>query len=193
MDGVVVTTVIERKEERRKVAAMQSAVSFRLKRMPHAMMLSSGRDVHLQKYYGSRITLRHLKMERGGGCHRPVVYRKSCRTLLVPSSSFLSRLKLPHRVNAVAGGSTCDRSVIDVVHHELAPNIMFDTSTAFEASVQIIYLALLVIVVGGIGYVGLQQLLIRRELDNASKDLQEKVRTGEATAEVRSPFVVDIL
>ena len=28
--------------------------------------------------------------------------------------------------------------------------------------------------------------MIRRELDHASKDLQEKVRTGEATAEVRT-------
>ena len=74
-------------------------------------------------------------------------------------------------------------SIGDSVVGGVSPNIILTTGTAFEAGVEVIYLMLLVIVVGGIGYVGLQQLLIRRRLDLASKDLQEKVRTGDATAE----------
>ena len=62
-------------------------------------------------------------------------------------------------------------------------NEVLEVGTAFEAGVQIVYLLLLVFVVGGIFYIGLQQQLVRRKLDIASKELQEKVRTGEATAE----------
>ena len=125
---------------------------------------------------------------------KPVVHRRLRREAVRGAASVE---KNGRRRRCTRGGRRCGgvcvlalgesgdgvMSVGDSVVGGVSPNIVLTTGTAFQAGVEVIYLMLLVFVVGGIGYVGLQQLLIRRRLDLASKDLQEKVRTGEATAE----------
>jgi hypothetical protein len=54
-----------------------------------------------------------------------------------------------------------------------------------ETPIQLIYLTALLGFLAAGAYLVVRQVLIRRELDEAAKALGERIRTGEATCEVR--------
>lgn len=55
-----------------------------------------------------------------------------------------------------------------------------DISAGLDLGVQVLYLAALLGLIGVGSFFVVRQLLIRRELESAAKDLQDRVRTGEA-------------
>lgn len=57
-----------------------------------------------------------------------------------------------------------------------------DLGAGLELGVQVLYLAALLSLVGVASFFVVKQLLIRRELESAARDLQDRVRTGEALA-----------
>jgi hypothetical protein len=65
------------------------------------------------------------------------------------------------------------------------PQLLAELSEGLEAPVQLAYLVTLMgfLVVGA--YLVVRQVLIRRELEEAAKVLGERVRTGDASSEVR--------
>lgn len=62
---------------------------------------------------------------------------------------------------------------------------LFDTAEGLETPIQLIYLTALLGFLAAGAYLVVRQVLIRRELDEAAKALGERIRTGEATCEVR--------
>lgn len=62
------------------------------------------------------------------------------------------------------------------------PNMVYETGELFELGIQLSYLLILLGLLGlGTFYV-IRQVLVRRELDLSAKELQEQVRSGDATA-----------
>jgi hypothetical protein len=58
-----------------------------------------------------------------------------------------------------------------------------EVSAVLELSVQVIYLLGLLALLGTGSFLVVRQVLIRRALENAAKDLQDRVRMGVASAE----------
>ena len=69
-------------------------------------------------------------------------------------------------------------------HHAALP--LFQLSEGLETPIQLIYLLTLLGFLGAGAFLVVRQVLIRRELDEAAKQLGERIRTGEASCEVRS-------
>jgi hypothetical protein len=63
---------------------------------------------------------------------------------------------------------------------------LYETAEGLETPIQLIYLLTLLGFLGVGAYLVVRQVLIRRELDEAAKALGERIRTGEATCEVRT-------
>jgi hypothetical protein len=70
---------------------------------------------------------------------------------------------------------------MDTMFHSVA---LFDLSEGLETPIQLIYLLTLLGFLGAGAFLVVRQVLIRRELDEAAKQLGERIRTGEATCEV---------
>lgn len=62
---------------------------------------------------------------------------------------------------------------------------LFEAAEGLEAPIQLIYLTALLGFLAAGAYLVVRQVLIRRELDEAAKALGERIRTGQATCEVR--------
>ena len=62
---------------------------------------------------------------------------------------------------------------------------LFQISEGLETPIQLIYLLTLLGFLGAGAFLVVRQVLIRRELDEGAKQLGERIRTGEATCEVR--------
>jgi tetratricopeptide (TPR) repeat protein len=69
---------------------------------------------------------------------------------------------------------------MDTMFHSVA---LFDLSEGLETPIQLIYLLTLLGFLGAGAFLVVRQVLIRRELDEAAKQLGERIRTGEATCE----------
>eukprot|EP01018_Ginkgo_biloba_P015572 Gb_28677 [translate_table: standard] len=65
---------------------------------------------------------------------------------------------------------------------ERMPNAIYELGEVLEFGVQLIYLGVLLGLLGVGSFFVVRQILIRRELENAAKELQERVRSGEASA-----------
>ena len=61
---------------------------------------------------------------------------------------------------------------------------LYQVSEGLETPIQLIYLLTLLGFLGAGAFLVVRQVLIRRELDEAAKQLGERIRTGEATCEV---------
>jgi hypothetical protein len=73
-------------------------------------------------------------------------------------------------------------------HVAAAAQPLFDTAEGLETPIQLIYLTALLGFLAAGAYLVVRQVLIRRELDEAAKSLGERIRTGEATCEVRHTY-----
>lgn len=77
-------------------------------------------------------------------------------------------------------------SLTDSAHAESSNQEVYqiygDLGAGLELGVQVLYLAALLSLVGVASFFVVKQLLIRRELESAARDLQDRVRTGEALA-----------
>ncbi len=62
---------------------------------------------------------------------------------------------------------------------------LFELAEGLETPIQLMYLLTLLGFLAGGAFLVVRQVLIRRELDEAAKALGERIRTGEATCEVR--------
>lgn len=65
---------------------------------------------------------------------------------------------------------------------DATPNAVYEVSALFEFGIQLIYLGALISLLGVGSFFVVRQIVIRRELENAAKELQERVRSGEANA-----------
>ncbi|KAH9288412.1 hypothetical protein KI387_032529, partial [Taxus chinensis] len=65
---------------------------------------------------------------------------------------------------------------------EATSNEVYVVGEIFEFGIQLIYLGALLALLGIGSFFVVRQILVRRELENAAKELQERVRTGEASA-----------
>jgi hypothetical protein len=68
---------------------------------------------------------------------------------------------------------------------EALPHELFSLGEGLETPIQLIYLLTLLGFLAVGAYLVVRQVLIRRELDEGAKGLGERIRTGEATCEVR--------
>lgn len=64
----------------------------------------------------------------------------------------------------------------------VTPNAVYEVGELFEFGIQLIYLGALISLLGVGSFFVVRQVLVRRELENAAKELQERVRSGEANA-----------
>ncbi|XP_038970702.1 tetratricopeptide repeat domain-containing protein PYG7, chloroplastic isoform X4 [Phoenix dactylifera] len=61
-------------------------------------------------------------------------------------------------------------------------NIVYEIGELFELGIQLFYLLILLGLLGVGTFFVIRQVLVRRELDLSAKELQEQVRSGDATA-----------
>lgn len=61
-------------------------------------------------------------------------------------------------------------------------NMIFEVGELFELGIQLTYLLLLLSLLGVGSFFVIRQVLVRRELDLSAKELQEQVRSGDASA-----------
>ncbi|XP_027094579.1 tetratricopeptide repeat domain-containing protein PYG7, chloroplastic-like [Coffea arabica] len=61
-------------------------------------------------------------------------------------------------------------------------NAVFEIGELFELGIQLTYLLLLLVLIGVGSFFVIRQVLVRRELDLSAKELQEQVRSGDASA-----------
>ena len=106
----------------------------------------------------------------------PPAARRSCRpaaALPAAAAATSAALDLDLSTHAAAAAAAAGAQLLG------------DVGEGLEAPVQLAYLVTLMgfLVVGA--YLVVRQVLIRRELEEAAKVLGERVRTGEATSEVR--------
>ncbi|KAJ7973947.1 Tetratricopeptide repeat protein [Quillaja saponaria] len=64
----------------------------------------------------------------------------------------------------------------------LKTNEIFEIGELFDLGIQLLYLILLLGLLGAGTYFVIRQVLVRRELDLSAKELQEQVRSGDASA-----------
>ena len=64
-----------------------------------------------------------------------------------------------------------------------APALVADVADGLEGGIQAIYLGALLAILGFAGFIVVRQVLIRRELDESAKNMGERIRAGDATAE----------
>ncbi|GLJ52578.1 hypothetical protein SUGI_1119000 [Cryptomeria japonica] len=81
-------------------------------------------------------------------------------------------------------GLSSASSLADVAFasEEETSNEVFMVGELFEFGIQLIYLGALLALLGIGSFFVVRQILVRRELENAAKELQERVRTGEASS-----------
>ncbi|XP_043809545.1 tetratricopeptide repeat domain-containing protein PYG7, chloroplastic isoform X2 [Manihot esculenta] len=65
---------------------------------------------------------------------------------------------------------------------EIRNNALYDVGELFELGIQLSYLLLLLALLGVGTFFVIRQVLVRRELDLSAKELQEQVRSGDASA-----------
>ncbi|CAN0898620.1 Tetratricopeptide repeat domain-containing protein PYG7, chloroplastic [Linum grandiflorum] len=64
----------------------------------------------------------------------------------------------------------------------IGPGALYDVGELFELGIQLSYLLLLLALLGVGTFFVIRQVLVRRELDLSAKELQEQVRSGDASA-----------
>jgi len=64
-----------------------------------------------------------------------------------------------------------------------APSLVAEVADGLEGGIQFIYLGSLLAILGFAGFIIVRQVLIRRELDESAKNMGERIRSGDATAE----------
>ncbi|XP_057793528.1 uncharacterized protein LOC131010134 [Salvia miltiorrhiza] len=65
---------------------------------------------------------------------------------------------------------------------EVRANAVYEVGELFELGIQLSYLLLLLALLGAGTFFVIRQVLVRRELDLSAKELQEQVRSGDASA-----------
>ncbi|KAJ9518959.1 hypothetical protein QJQ45_026198, partial [Haematococcus lacustris] len=74
-----------------------------------------------------------------------------------------------------------------------SPVPLYALSEGLETPIQVLYLVTLLGFLAVGAFLVVRQVLIRRELDEAAKDLGERIRTGEASCEARAAPVAAYL
>lgn len=64
-----------------------------------------------------------------------------------------------------------------------APENVAEVAAGLEGGIQAIYLGSLLAILGFAGFIIIRQVFIRRELDESAKQMGERIRAGDATAE----------
>lgn len=64
-----------------------------------------------------------------------------------------------------------------------APTLVAEVADGLEGGIQFLYLGSLLAILGFAGFIIVRQVLIRRELDESAKNMGERIRAGDATAE----------
>ncbi|KAL3695927.1 hypothetical protein R1sor_010003 [Riccia sorocarpa] len=72
--------------------------------------------------------------------------------------------------------------VSDTANADILNPAYGEVGALLEAGVQLIYLGALIILLGVGSFLVVRQVLIKRELETAAKDLQERVRSGDASS-----------
>ncbi|XP_073276023.1 tetratricopeptide repeat domain-containing protein PYG7, chloroplastic-like isoform X1 [Primulina huaijiensis] len=65
---------------------------------------------------------------------------------------------------------------------DVRENVVYEVGELFELGIQLSYLLLLLALLGVGSFFVIRQVLVRRELDLSAKELQEQVRSGDASA-----------
>jgi hypothetical protein len=98
--------------------------------------------------------------------------------------------------------STSFACLADAVQHSSAtpmdfaaqlPAPMFELAEGLETPIQSIYLTALLGFLSVGAYLVVRQVLIRNELEEAAKSLGERIRTGQASCEVRTVHVYQMV
>ncbi|XP_043710008.1 tetratricopeptide repeat domain-containing protein PYG7, chloroplastic isoform X1 [Telopea speciosissima] len=87
-------------------------------------------------------------------------------------------------VYSFSTGAAAWLSSAQIVHSspEIRLNMVYETGELFELGIQLSYLLLLLGLLGAGTFFVIRQVLVRRELDLSAKELQEQVRSGDASA-----------
>ncbi|XP_020245192.1 uncharacterized protein ycf37 isoform X2 [Asparagus officinalis] len=87
-------------------------------------------------------------------------------------------------LSSLSCGITSWLSFVQVAQssEEVRTNMVYETGELFELGIQLSYLLILLGLLGVGTFFVIRQVLVRRELDLSAKELQEQVRSGDASA-----------
>lgn len=101
----------------------------------------------------------------------PVASRVGVRAVPAPRA----RIVAPRR------GDIATREALPAA--DVAPAVIAEVADGLEGGIQFVYLGSLLAILGFAGFIVVRQVLIRRELDESAKQMGERIRSGDATAE----------
>ena len=111
----------------------------------------------------------------------------SSRAAITPRGA--GALVSPARVSVLDRRTTGARSRLVTKQRALppsalpAPTLVAEVADGLEGGIQFLYLGSLLAILGFAGFIIVRQVLIRRELDESAKNMGERIRAGDATAE----------
>ncbi|URE32212.1 Tetratricopeptide repeat [Musa troglodytarum] len=105
-------------------------------------------------------------------------------TSLSSNDQTRSNINLLQWLCALSCGATSWLSFVDVAQSSEGTkmDMIYDIGELFELGIQLSYLLVLLGLLGVGTFFVIRQVLVRRELDLSAKELQEQVRSGDATA-----------
>lgn len=117
-------------------------------------------------------------------CWSPVASSKARARLALFHCSYCLVLLAGLQITVSVATLQLPQQALDVDHIR-AVQPLYETAEGLETPIQLLYLTALLGFLAFGAYLVVRQVLIRRELDEAAKALGERIRTGEATCEVR--------
>ncbi|KAJ6764015.1 TETRATRICOPEPTIDE REPEAT PROTEIN 5 [Salix purpurea] len=115
-----------------------------------------------------------------GSSSSPSTEKPSRNLQNIEDNEFMKRVI----VSALSFGQISLLTSVQVAHagESIKPDALYEVGELFELGIQLSYLLLLLALLGVGTFFVIRQVLMRRELDLSAKELQEQVRSGDATA-----------
>ncbi|KAG5233245.1 tetratricopeptide repeat domain-containing protein [Salix suchowensis] len=144
---------------------------------PDLTNFRAGHGLHITKSTNFQIHGNDLLM---GSSSSPSTKKPSRNLQNIEDNEFMKRVI----VSALSFGQISLLTSVQVAHagESIKPDALYEVGELFELGIQLSYLLLLLALLGVGTFFVIRQVLMRRELDLSAKELQEQVRSGDATA-----------
>ncbi|XP_044511723.1 tetratricopeptide repeat domain-containing protein PYG7, chloroplastic-like [Mangifera indica] len=110
-------------------------------------------------------------------------FENSFRNILTIEENLFVKRLISHRSGLSIGSSSWLISAqLANAGENVRPEVIYEVGELFELGIQLSYLLLLLGLLGVGTFFVIRQVLVRRELDLSAKELQEQVRSGDASA-----------
>ncbi|KAI9200218.1 hypothetical protein LWI28_004356 [Acer negundo] len=152
---------------------------FRRCSVPVLMTYRADSGLNIARFCNLQTYQKELAMES----YTPTNLENSTRKLLTIEDTVIAKRLTIWAYTFASGSSSCliSAPVANAVEN-FRTDAVYEVGELFELGIQLSYVFLLLGLLGVGSYFVIRQVLVRRELDLSAKELQEQVRSGDASA-----------